>query len=318
MPAIVTHECFAREAYDLLSAKVGTSKDCREAFILGNQGPDPLFYCMVDPQVSQWSETGYALHRGNSAAVLAAMKHAVNFVPQQDKDVARAYALGFMCHYLLDSTVHPLVYAQQYAMCDAGVAGLTRENGTGVHATIECEWDEVMVATKLNSDLQHFSPAKELLHASRGVLKTISTMYSFVILTTQNQLPPTDIFVRSVKLFRAAQVLFYSKRGIKRWLIARTEETLNTYSSYASLSMRPGRREESAFENRAHDEWTDPATAEKRTESFGDLYARALSRVVESAELLLSADFNADVAEKITHGLDFNGLPAGGVLLTTE
>ena len=47
------------------------------------------------------------------------------------------YLLGFLCHYLLDSTVHPLVYANQYALCDAGIDGLSREDGSEVHAVIE-------------------------------------------------------------------------------------------------------------------------------------------------------------------------------------
>ena len=127
MPAIVTHDTFGRSALSLIGEAVGTSTDCVEAFLLGNQGPDPLFYVAVDPTLSAWKRMGSRLHRECTDEVLAAMRAAVSILPKEDAPVARAYALGFLCHYLLDAGVHPLVYAQQYALCDAGVEGLTRK-----------------------------------------------------------------------------------------------------------------------------------------------------------------------------------------------
>ena len=47
MPAIITHDFFGRDVYDALFQTIGGSRDEADAFLLGNQGPDPLFYAAV-------------------------------------------------------------------------------------------------------------------------------------------------------------------------------------------------------------------------------------------------------------------------------
>lgn len=60
----------------------------------------------------------------------------------------RAYALGFLGHYVLDSTMHPLVYFHEFQLCDAGEPGLSRADGNEVHAVIESEYDEMVLTVK--------------------------------------------------------------------------------------------------------------------------------------------------------------------------
>lgn len=318
MPAIVTHDAFGKQAYELIREEVGTSKDCIEAFLLGNQGPDPLLYAVADPTLANWNKLGNRLHREKTDEVLVAMKRSLAVLADADAEVGRAYMLGFMCHYLLDSTVHPLVYAQQYAMCDAGVAGLSRANGDAVHATIECEFDEVMMSRHLNTTMAEWSPAKNILRASGHVLKVISTMYLYVCLETFNDVPPAQLFTRCVKLFRAAEALFVSPTGIKRRFAVKTEEALRKVSSFGSLSMHPVPMEESAFENNAHDAWIDPATGAERTECFENLYEAALLRVRDCTDLMLAKGFDVDTAAKVTLGLNFNGVPISGALIVSQ
>ena len=43
MPALITHDFFGRDVYDRLYTFIGGSRDEADAFLLGNQGPDPLF-----------------------------------------------------------------------------------------------------------------------------------------------------------------------------------------------------------------------------------------------------------------------------------
>ena len=315
MPAIVAHDTFGKQAYELIREEVGSSKDRVEAFLLGNQGPDPLFYVVADPTLSDWHRLGNRLHREKTDEVLAAMKRSLAVLSDSDAEIGRAYMLGFLCHYLLDSTVHPLVYAQEYALCDAGIAGLSRANGDAVHATIECEFDEVMMSRHLNVTMAEWSPAKNILRASRHVLKVVSTMYLYVSLEAFNDVPPAQLFLRSVKLFRAAETIFVSPTGIKRRLAVKTEEALKKVSSFGSLSMHPIPMEESAFENNAHDTWIDPATGEERTECFENLYERALGRVRECADVMLAKGFDVDAAAHITLGLNFNGVPISGALI---
>ena len=47
MPAILTHDFFGQDVYAAHSHVIGKSIDEKDAFLLGNQGPDPLFYLVL-------------------------------------------------------------------------------------------------------------------------------------------------------------------------------------------------------------------------------------------------------------------------------
>ena len=50
MPAIITHDLFGKDVYGETFDTIGGSRDAAEAFLLGNQGPDPLFFVAPDPR----------------------------------------------------------------------------------------------------------------------------------------------------------------------------------------------------------------------------------------------------------------------------
>ena len=55
MPSLITHDFFGRDVYDRLFGTIGGSRDEAEAFLLGNQGPDPLFYAVVCARIAAWA-----------------------------------------------------------------------------------------------------------------------------------------------------------------------------------------------------------------------------------------------------------------------
>ena len=54
MPAILTHDFFGQDVYAAHSHVIGKSIDEKDAFLLGNQGPDPLFYLVLSPSMKQF------------------------------------------------------------------------------------------------------------------------------------------------------------------------------------------------------------------------------------------------------------------------
>ena len=64
MPAILTHDFFGKDAFDIAAGKLGFSTmEEREAFLLGNQGPDPLFYLAVDPLLHRYAKYASIMHQ---------------------------------------------------------------------------------------------------------------------------------------------------------------------------------------------------------------------------------------------------------------
>ena len=73
MPALITHDFFGRDVYDRLYTFIGGSRDEAEAFLLGNQGPDPLFYRLLGPQLHEHNRLGNVMHGEKPSELLLAL-----------------------------------------------------------------------------------------------------------------------------------------------------------------------------------------------------------------------------------------------------
>ena len=197
MPAILTHDFFGRDAYDDVSASRGfVTPQQRQAFLLGNQGPDPLFYLVADPFVGSENRVGGLMHHAKPARLLSALRDALTMLTRDERPVGDAYAAGFLCHYLLDRSMHPLVYAYQYALCDAGVSGLDRSDGDEVHAEIERDLDEMVLYAKTGMTVRTFKPYREVLRADDATLAVIDKLYFYMNLWAYSRTLDQDCYLR--------------------------------------------------------------------------------------------------------------------------
>lgn len=309
MPALITHDAFGQDTYARLFRTIGGSRDEAEAFLLGNQGPDPLFYVVVSPRLRAFTRLGNKMHSEQPSELLAAFKQSLSVLDEDERSIGTAYALGFLCHYTLDSTMHPLVFAQEYEVCDAGEPGLSRKDGSEVHSVIESELDELVLFAKQGETVATFDPSRSILKASEHVLSVISKMYAYAVLTTYGLTIPAHMFTTAVHDFRRVQHLFHSKSGLKRQALGRVEELARPYSFLRAMSHRPLEITESAFDNRDHRAWSDPFTGEAHTESFWDLYNTALDQAERNIALFADDAFDIEAARKLTGDLDFSGKP---------
>ena len=307
MPAIITHDLFGEAVYEGDAYFIGIDPEQRFAFLLGNQGPDPLFYARANPSISEFSALGSIMHSRDTDKILVAFHDALDTLTPDEKPVGRAYLLGFLCHYLLDSAVHPLVYANQYALCDAGVEGLTRKNGNEIHAVIESEFDEVMLFKRTGKTVATFKPYKEILQASDETLTIIGKLYSYMAVMVFQRSMQIDVFRKSVKAFRLVQNVFYSRTGMKRSLLARVEELARPYSFYRSMSHRALEATECEFDNHEGNAWVNPFTKQQSTASLDRLFDQAKARVGAAFALFDTDEFTPEAAHVITGGLNFSG-----------
>ena len=307
MPAIITHDLFGEAVYEGDAYFIGIDPEQRFAFLLGNQGPDPLFYARANPSISEFALLGSIMHSRDTDKILMAFHDALDTLTPDEKPVGRAYLLGFLCHYLLDSTVHPLVYANQYALCDAGVEGLTRKNGNEIHAVIESEFDEVMLFKRTGKTVATFKPYKEILKANDETLTIIGKLYSYMAVMVFQRSMQIDVFRKSVKAFRLVQNVFYSRTGMKRSLLARVEELARPYSFYRSMSHRALEATECEFDNHEGNVWVNPFTKQESTASLDQLFDQAKARVGAAFALFDTDEFTSEAAHVITGGLNFSG-----------
>lgn len=307
MPAIITHDSFGQELYKELYSFIGEGRDEYNAFLIGNQGPDPLFYSALVPRLQSLINFGSQMHREKPNEILLAFKQSLSILSESEYLIGRAYMLGFVCHYLLDSNMHPLVYFNEYRLCDAGVEGLDRKNAAEIHATIESELDELVLYTKRGVTIAEFDPATQILRGSDFVLDTISKMYSYMAMVVFGMVLPERSFSSALKSFRRTERIFSSPLGIKRELLGRIEEMVRPYSFVRSMSPRALAVTENSFDNHEHATWENPYTKETSSKGFWDIYYETLAKAHDAFDVIDAEEFNLNAAQSITYDLDFSG-----------
>lgn len=176
MPAMLTHDQFGQDAYGMaLEVTDLFTPDERDAFLLGNQGPDPLFYLLLLPPLDEFRVWGSRMHNERPSAVFCAMRQAVDGLPAEERKVGRAYLAGFTCHYLLDRAIHPLVYFWERGICQAGVSDLDSSDGNIVHAEIERDLDEMVLFAKRNQTIKSYRPYEQVLRGRDQMLAVWET-----------------------------------------------------------------------------------------------------------------------------------------------
>ncbi len=307
MPAIITHDQFGRDALELPACSFIEGERERNAFLLGNQGPDPLFYCVANPTTAKYVKLGNHMHHTEPSALMSSMANSLVYLPESAHGIAKAYIAGFLCHYLLDRAEHPLVYAQQYALCDAGVEKLGSKDGSEVHAIIESDLDEMMLWTRRGETVRSFRPQKEILKADRQTLSIISYLFSMAVRDAYGQDVRPDLFSKSVLGFRRVQGVFHSAHGKKRAVLGGIERRFRRHSFVQAMSHRAVELDVSEFENHDHAAWVNPFSKAVSTASFHDLYAEALAQADRWIPAMASGELSPQQAHELTAGLNFSG-----------
>ena len=316
MPAVITHDLFGKDVYDELHGAQERPYEEYEAFLLGNQGPDVLYFCALSPTLADAAKLGSQMHRCDPTSLIAAFRDAAADLVEEVRPLGMAYAAGFVCHYALDASLHPFVYAQEAALTGAGVTGLDDSDAHEVHAEIESELDVLALSAKTGCTIAEFVPAQNILRADARVLEVVSCLYKRVASQLFGKTISKDAFAKGVKNYRSALSALYSPTGVKRSVLGRLEKLVRRHSFLQAMSHRNELLTTSPFENREHATWTDPGTGAVRHESFWDLYDAARIRTRLFLGFYPTATNEAIGA--FTNGLDFRGKPTTAIITAVE
>lgn len=311
---MIVHEIFGREALERSGLGRDLSTDEVDAFLLGNQGPDPLFFANPIAFASAWG-VGSKMHRAKPEVVLSAFKDAASALPEDLRGIGRAYAMGMACHYLLDSEAHPLINSQTAEICSAGVEGLGPDANHEVHAQIESDLDSLILYRRLGKTIADVSPATGLLGNDR-TLAIISLVWKKAAEVALESRISQDAYAAALRNYRLAANAFHSPSGIKRGVLGMLERAFRSHSMIQAMSPVNARLDSSPFENAEGREWKRQGTGELSHESFESLYAHALERALKVIDDFDSADM--EYFDKLACGLDFNGEPTKAMIVEVE
>ena len=171
MADFVSHHLFGRQALTVFPAPAQRAAACRPAcFFWGCQGPDPLFYRKV-LFGSPLHKLGNRMHSEKTDELFAALSRAVHDLSGSAREIAAAYFYGFVCHYALDSEIHPYVYAQQARICEEN----PRLSASAVHSEIESGIDRLLYERACHRPVTEFDPREryQLSPVEQAVLSVV-------------------------------------------------------------------------------------------------------------------------------------------------
>ncbi len=129
MPAIFTHIQFGKEVAATLPTSLREIIERHPApFYLGTQGPDILFYHkpFKKKEKNPVRKQGWDMHAESAASFF---ERVAKILAENPNEAQTAYAIGFLCHFTLDSQCHPFIDGHS-------VDGLS-------HGKIEAELDKL-------------------------------------------------------------------------------------------------------------------------------------------------------------------------------
>ncbi len=322
MPALITHCLFAEMAAPLAlreigsvivpldedgasSAAEGQRSEERLAFLLGSQGPDPLFFSITSLRGPAARSLGRRMHREHMSTSLGRMREAADqLASERDRRLGQAFAAGQLAHYLLDRTAHPFIYAQQFELCaDPALSGAGHE----VHAVIESDIDAGMLHLVHGTTVAETSPTFALASTPRiervaGLLVAAAGTGAFSI-----HLGGGD-YGRALSDMRLAYRLIEPQESRRASvLLPRLERLVRPHSMLASLAHRTDLDECCASMNPRGRAWTDPFTGSLSHDRFVDRFSQALCTFDD----VIGAYLAGEDTELITRGLDYSGRKLG-------
>lgn len=304
MPALITHHLFGENAVTLLPDGVVAGQESLIAFLLGCQGPDPFFarFCTLPEHAADCHELAWAMHATHMTRALLALREGVSHVWEEDKEVARSFALGMLCHYVLDRTCHPFIYAQQYALVAAG-SGLEGA-GTDVHAVIESDLDSWVLWEERRETVREFR-SESVLCSTERVDRVAGALLSQVALQVFGIEVGPEQYAGSVRDYRFAYRAVEPYGSAKLRVFGSIERLFRPHSHLEAMSHRALSSDACPAANLERRTWHDPSTGKASTESFADLYHDALHAWPGFAEALVRGD--AGQLRKLVDNRNYNG-----------
>ena len=141
MPTTYAHDLFGKMVYHRLDPEIQEKiKIYQTTYQIGLHGPDILFY--VRPfHKNRFNQMAHRLHREEAAGFF---ERGRELYQKTGNEEILVYLLGFICHFMLDSTCHP--YISEYM----------KKTGAR-HDEIETEFDRALMV-RTGKDPFHYQP----------------------------------------------------------------------------------------------------------------------------------------------------------------
>ncbi len=290
MPAFLTHCFFAEDVLKKIkntNLKQKISKR-KALYFLGSQGPDIFFYYRAKPWTKDdgLSKLGLTMHDSKvQDFFIESLKYIkTNEGCQELFDDLSVYVAGYICHYRLDKTAHPLIHYL------AGIYKNTAETKKyhTYHRKLESIIDLLMLKNKNYKSPYKFRGYK-LIEKYAKYTSSLLDYYKFIL----NKVYKTQIkepqLLTAISDMHDILKLLKDPYGLK-WLIYKIIEILLGKNGQITSSMLPRSFNKKAdYLNLKNNKWNHPCIKDKIFHSsFIELYKMGAKEAAISVELMQS------------------------------
>ncbi|MGI6182012.1 MAG: zinc dependent phospholipase C family protein [Agathobaculum sp.] len=277
MADFVSHHLFGEQALTVFPTAVQQIAAAHPVcFRWGCQGPDPLFYRKI-ALGSPLHKLGNRMHSEHTDELFAALARGVRDLSGEAREIAAAYFFGFVCHYALDSEIHPYVYCRQEQIRSADA----RLSASAIHCQIESDIDYLLYEHTRQAAVTTFSP-RDFYTLETSEKAVLAALLHAVLYRVYGEDIPTHELRGAFDEMLKWESFLYSNRRLTYCGAQRVERLLGR-GALLTGHMKVERPEWDAL-NEAHDPWHNLwAPEQPRTESVPELFGLARIRAAALA-----------------------------------
>lgn len=288
MPAATTHAEFAKRVFQLLPPEQQKAITSKPMYYLGSQGPDLFFFHRYMFLPGSLNQYGSMMHSNKVKETIAYLrKHALT-------PALHSYFMGFLTHYALDSTCHPIINAFSKMEYD-----LEGRHESEAHFRIEGEIDAWLLH-QLGRSVTDYNVYR-MLKVSKPEAKDLGILYHGLF----QEVYGLDIPARRIEdaCYDCARITHQLKPGKRKHKFAyHVEKAVKVPHLITGMMLTDKENAEPSVLNPNHDLWVWYGQSRK---SFPELLEEASAYVLQ-----LIPDADETLIKK-----NFNGVPLGETIL---
>lgn len=287
MPASIAHAFFVKDVYDILPTEIRGNLDVKRCKMFGQSVDSLKFYNLfsVLPGKNMRNFQGY-FHENKSQEFFINLLKYIKDNNITDSD-SYSFLFGFICHYALDSTIHPYIIYKT-GIFKKGKPSTYKYNN--VHAFMETFIDNDMVRRRLKTNPYFFDASKfcfDIRPFSNELNKTIN--YTFY--NTFKIRDMSSIYYKSLKQMKMSLRLFrMDPYGVKKFIYKLVDSfTSRGTFRFEAISYNYPLVDRHNYLNSNNSLWRYPTAYDMTSnESFVDLYLKS----IKLAKVLYCASYD--------------------------
>lgn len=309
MPSTITHSYFSVDVYNKLDNKYKKNININKLKVFA-QGPDIYYFYnfLIGKKAKKIYNIGDIIHKNNIDNYFYNIIKYINNNNLYDNTEIKTYLYGIICHYILDTNLHPYIIYHT-GIYNKNIKETLKYNGK--HQEMEYYLDCYMIDKYENINHKYYKMYKILN------IKLDNTLKDLINNTNKKTYNIDNTFYYYKKSLKYMYLFFkyinYDKYKIKRKTYKIIDKILNNnFIKLEELSYHIDNNEYIKYLNINKNTWNHPSTNKEYNYSFNELYNISIDRCIDTIikvdNLITTNNINKKEISKLFNSSYITGL----------